>query len=163
MLGGMTFAQRRYRNARLATIAMVLTAVVIGVSSCEGDEADGAKQARGGETAQAQVVRSDTTQCAMSSTLLTNRGDGAVSVHLTVENKCSGPNIETIGPPYEPARVRVLDRDGNVVNGQDYRIPAMQSDDSRLGVPPGARIVLDCAKGFVNVRHGCIWSYTYSP
>jgi hypothetical protein len=153
MLGAMTFAQRRYRNARHATIATVLAAIVIGVSSCEGEEEkEGEKQARGGETARAQ-----------SATLLNNRGDGSVSVHLTVENKCSGPNIETIGPPYEPARVRVLDRDGNVVNGQDYRIPAMQSDDSRLGVPPGGRIVLDCAKGFMNVRHGCIWSYTYSP
>jgi hypothetical protein len=159
----MSTQSRDHRELRLAAITMAVAAIVIGASSCEGEEKEGEKQARGGEAAQAQVVRSDTTQCAMSATLLNNRGDGAVSVHLTVENKCSGPGIETIGPPYEPARVRVLDRDGNVVNGQDYRIPAMQSDDSRLGVPPGGRIVLDCAKGFVNVRHGCIWSYTYSP
>jgi hypothetical protein len=144
---------------------MALAAVIIGASSCDGEEKEGEKQARGGETAKAQVVRSDTMACAMSGTILNNRGDGAVSVHLTVENKCSGPGgaAETLGPPYQPARVRVLDRAGAVVNGQDYTIGAMQTDDSRLGVPPGGRIELQCAQGFMNVRHGCIWSYTYSP
>jgi hypothetical protein len=153
------------KGNRVALIAVCAAASLV-LAACEGGEekGEGQKQEeRGGETS-VTVVRADTMACMMSGTLINNRGQGDIHVHLTVSNKCYPPSGgETLTPPYQPARVRVVDGNNAVVGGQDYQIGAGQTDDSRLRVPSGARIALDCARGFMITRHGCSWSYTYSP
>jgi hypothetical protein len=163
MLGAMTFAHRRYRNARLASIAMVLSAVVLGASSCEGDE-DGPKQQDPRANDRASVTETDVIQCGMSGTLLDNRTQGAYNVHVRVKNDCSAMIDDTLRPPADDAHLKVVDAQNRVVNGQDIVIPSRTTWRGTVTVPTLSRIVLECGRRaqFI-VNNGCSWSYTYSP
>jgi hypothetical protein len=161
MLGAMTFARRRYRNARLATIAMVLATLVIGVSSCEGDEP---KQADPRANDRAQVTENDVLQCGMTTTLFDNRTQNGYNLHVKVKNDCTAQLDDTLRPPPDDAHLKVLDAQGNVVNGQDITIPSQTTWRGAVNVPTAARLVLECGRrARYLVNNGCGWSYTYSP
>jgi hypothetical protein len=158
-----TARYRQHREARLAAITMALAALVIGVSSCEGDE-EKEKQQDPRANDRAQVTENDVIQCGMTGTLLDNRTRNAFNVHVKVKNDCSAMIDDTLRPPADDAHLKVVDAANRVVAGQDITISSGQTWRGAVNVPALSRIVLECgrrAQWIVN--KGCSWSYTYSP
>jgi hypothetical protein len=149
----------RRHVGRAVVIAMIFAAAVF--SAACGDEAEREEGEGGaGSTSTALVTEGDSLFCGRTEDVYRNGTALAKELHVRARNRCHGRDTLST----DSMRVWVRSGTGQVVNGQDYRVPYDGTYRGTVVVTAGSSLRVECPRPLQETppyRYGCSWQYQY--